>query len=125
MIIEHVHLQIKADQSLEFEQAFQQAKEIIYPMSGLNAVQLIKNINDDHRYILMIFWDQLEDHTEGFRTSEGYQQWKTLLHPFYDPQPEVEYYQPCMMLMNGHRRTCRSLQLVLKSVIHMRSLWNL
>ena len=98
MIIEHVHLQIKADQSTGFEQAFQQAKEIIHPMSGLNAVQLIKNTNDEHRYILMIFWDRLEDHTEGFRQSEAYQQWKTLLHPFYDPHPEVEYYQPCMML---------------------------
>lgn len=98
MIIEHVHLQIRPNQSLAFEQAFQRAKEIIYPMTGLNAVQLIKHIHDEHRYILMIFWDRLEDHTEGFRQSEAYQEWKALLHPFYDPHPEVEYYQPCMML---------------------------
>ena len=98
MIIEHVHLRIKPEQSQAFEAAFKQAKQCIYPMSGLNAVQLIKNIQDEHRYILLVFWDKLEDHTEGFRKSAEYQQWKALLHPFYDPMPTVEYYQPCMFL---------------------------
>ena len=45
-----------------------------------------------------MYWDKREDHTEGFRKSVEYQQWKTLLHPFYDPMPEVEYYQPCMLM---------------------------
>lgn len=98
MIIEHVHLTIKPNQSQAFEAAFQKAKVIIYPMAGLNAVQLIKNVQDDHRYILMIFWDHIEDHTEGFRKSAAYQEWKALLHPFYDPMPIVEYYQPQMLL---------------------------
>lgn len=98
MIIEHVHLTIKPNQSQAFEVAFQKAKAIIYLMVGLNAVQLIKNVQDDHRYILMIFWDHIEDHTEGFRKSAAYQEWKALLHPFYDPMPIVEYYQPQMLL---------------------------
>ncbi len=46
MIIEHVHLNIKPNQSEDFELAFQTAKEIIYPMEGLNAVQLIKHVED-------------------------------------------------------------------------------
>lgn len=98
MIIEHVHLTIRPDQSQAFEAAFKHAKELIYPMSGLNAVQLIKNIEDAQRYILLVFWDKVEDHTEGFRKSVEYQQWKALLHPFYDPMPTVEYYAPCMLL---------------------------
>ncbi|MBY3626291.1 antibiotic biosynthesis monooxygenase [Acinetobacter sp. CUI P1] len=98
MIIEHVHLTIKPNQSQAFETAFQKAKAIIYLMAGLNAVQLIKNVQDDHRYILMIFWDHIEDHTEGFRKSAAYQEWKALLHHFYDPMPIVEYYQPQMLL---------------------------
>lgn len=98
MIIEHVHLHIKPEQSQAFEAAFKQAKAFIYPMSGFNAVQLIKNMQDEQHYILLVFWDKLEDHTEGFRQSAEYQHWKALLHPFYDPMPTVEYYQPCMML---------------------------
>ncbi len=98
MIIEHVPLNIKLGQSDAFERAFQKAKEIIYPMQGLNAVQLIKHLDQPDRYILMVFWDHLEDHTEGFRKSDAYEEWKALLHPFYESMPILEYYQPCMML---------------------------
>jgi len=45
-------------------------------MEGLNAVQLIKHVEDQHRYILMVFWDRVENHTEGFRKSPEYQSGK-------------------------------------------------
>lgn len=96
MIIEHVHLTIKPQQSQAFEQAFEKATAFIAVAKGFNEVQLIKNTENEQSYILLVFWDCLEDHTEGFRQSEAYQQWKTLLHPFYDPMPQVEYYQPCI-----------------------------
>lgn len=102
MIIEHVHLNIKADQHQAFKQAFESAKMIIYPMQGLNAVQLIQHNDDPHRYILMVFWDKIEDHTEGFRLSDAYQHWKELLHPFYASMPVVEYYQPCILLKKNN-----------------------
>ncbi|MFN5341277.1 MAG: antibiotic biosynthesis monooxygenase, partial [Roseiflexaceae bacterium] len=31
-------------------------------------------------------------HTVGFRQSPQYQEWKRLLHHFYDPFPTVEHY---------------------------------
>lgn len=98
MIIEHVHLNIKPNQSQNFEQAFQQAKDVIAPMHGLNSVQLIKHVDDEQRYVMIIVWDTLEDHVEGFRKSEAYQEWRALLHHFYDPRPKLEYYQPCISL---------------------------
>ena len=60
-------------------------------------MQLIKHMQQD-RYILMVLWDQIENHTEGFRKSSAYQEWKALLQPFYEPMPTVEYYQPCMLM---------------------------
>lgn len=98
MIIEHVHLTVKSGLSADFELAFEQAKQIIAPMQGLKAVQLIKSIEHENAYILLIFCDRLEDHQQGFRQSAAYQSWKKLLHPFYDRMPTVEYYQPCMLL---------------------------
>jgi heme-degrading monooxygenase HmoA len=41
---------------------------------------------------LLVWWNRLEDHTVGFRGSPEYQEWKRLLHHFYDPFPEVEHY---------------------------------
>ena len=98
MIIEHVYLQIKPDQSQAFEQSFQKAIAFIRVSKGFNEVRLIKNIQNEHHYILMVIWNMLEDHIEGFRKSEAYLEWKALLHPFYDPMPTVEYYQSCVIL---------------------------
>jgi len=45
------------------------------------------------RYLLLVRWRSLEDHTEGFRKSAPYLEWKRLLHHFYDPFPTVEHYE--------------------------------
>ena len=34
--------------------------------------------------------DRLEDHLEGFRGSLQYQEWRRLLHGFFEPFPVVE-----------------------------------
>ncbi len=98
MIIEHVHLKIKPNQSQAYEQAFELAKHLIAKMHGFNSFQLIKHYQDEQHYILMVIWDTIEDHIEGFRQSAEYQEWRALLHPFYDPMPQLEYYQPCILL---------------------------
>ena len=42
--------------------------------------------------MLLVEWDSLEAHTEGFRGSPAYQEWRALLHHFYDPHPVVEHF---------------------------------
>ena len=59
---------------------------------------MVSNANSSRTYatpILLVQWETLEAHTEGFRKSEKYSQWKELLYHFYDPFPIpiVEHYQ--------------------------------
>lgn len=93
MILEVAILDVKPGETEAFEQAFQQAQTIISSMAGYGSHQLQKCIEKDNRYLLLVTWQTLEDHTQGFRESEEYQQWKDLLHHFYDPFPTVEHYQ--------------------------------
>ncbi|MBE9070625.1 antibiotic biosynthesis monooxygenase [Leptolyngbya cf. ectocarpi LEGE 11479] len=93
MILEVAILNVKLGETEAFEKAFQQAQIIISSMAGYGGHQLQKCIEKDNRYILLVTWQTLEDHTQGFRGSEEYQQWKALLHHFYDPFPTVEHYQ--------------------------------
>ena len=51
-------------------------------------------LENPHRYLLLVRWETLEAHTEGFRGSPEYQRWRALLHHFYEPFPTVEHYQP-------------------------------
>jgi heme-degrading monooxygenase HmoA len=39
-------------------------------------------------------WETLEDHTVGFRQSARYEEWRVLLHHFYEPFPVVEHFAP-------------------------------
>lgn len=92
MILEVAILDVKSGLREEFELAFAQAQKIISSMPGYINHQLQKCVEKENRYILLVNWEKLEDHTEGFRKSAQYQDWKTLLHHFYDPFPEVEHY---------------------------------
>ncbi len=92
MILEVAILDVKPGREKEFEAAFSEAQKIISSMDGYISHQLQKCIEKDNRYILLVNWQTLEDHTIGFRGSEQYQEWRRLLHHFYDPFPEVEHY---------------------------------
>ena len=93
MILEVAILDVKPGELDAFEAAFQQAQSIISSMAGYGSHQLQKCIEKENRYILLVTWQTLEDHTQGFRSSEEYLQWKALLHHFYDLFPVVEHYQ--------------------------------
>lgn len=92
MILEVAVLDVKPGQEKEFELAFGKAQEIISSMDGYISHQLQKCIENTSRYILLVNWQTLEDHTVGFRESEQYQDWRKALHHFYEPFPEVQHY---------------------------------
>ena len=93
MILEVAILNVRADDAVAFERAFAEAKTIIASMPGFLALELHKCVELQNRYLLLVQWRSVEDHTEGFRKSPDYQRWKALLHHFYDPFPTVEHYQ--------------------------------
>ncbi|SNS96925.1 antibiotic biosynthesis monooxygenase family protein [Rhodococcoides kyotonense] len=94
MILEHALLHVIPAQTDEFEAIFAQAKSIISSMPGFRSVRLSRGIEQPSVYLLLVEWDTLEDHTERFRGSAEYQQWKALLHHFYAPFPVVEHFEP-------------------------------
>ncbi|WP_050064989.1 antibiotic biosynthesis monooxygenase [Rhodococcus sp. RD6.2] len=77
----------------EFESAFGHAKQIVAGMPGFRSLSLSRCIERPGAYLLLLEWDALEDHTKGFRGSPEYQQWRRLLHHFYEPFPTVEHYE--------------------------------
>jgi heme-degrading monooxygenase HmoA len=93
MILEVAILDVKPSMVNEFETAFKIASTIIASMPGYISHELQRCIETTNRYILLVRWQKLEDHTIGFRQSPEYQEWRSLLHHFYDPFPTVEHYE--------------------------------
>jgi heme-degrading monooxygenase HmoA len=94
MILEHAVLDVRPGEAQRFEAAFAQAEAIIASMPGFRSLRLGRCVEQPSRYLLLVEWERLEDHTEGFRGSEEFQRWRALLHHFYDPFPTVEHYEP-------------------------------
>jgi len=93
MILEKATLDVTPGREAEFESAFSQASSIIASMDGYISHQLQHCMEAPNRYLLLVQWETLEAHTVGFRGSPEYQEWKKLLHHFYDPFPTVEHYE--------------------------------
>ncbi len=92
VIVEHAVLSVTPAQEDEFEACFAKAKTIIASMDGFRSLTLLRCIERRNAYLLIVEWNRLEDHTEGFRGSAQYQEWRRMLHHFYDPFPTVEHY---------------------------------
>jgi heme-degrading monooxygenase HmoA len=92
MITEHAILSIKSGEEAEFETAFAEARPIIESMKGFRSLTLLRGIESPSHYLLLVDWDSVEDHVIGFRESPRYEDWRRLLHHFYDPFPDVEHF---------------------------------
>jgi heme-degrading monooxygenase HmoA len=94
MILEHAVLDVIPGQEDSFEQAFQKARPIISSVPGFHSLRLSQCVERPNRYLFLVEWERLEDHMEGFRGSDQYDEWRHLLHHFYDPFPLVEHFAP-------------------------------
>lgn len=92
MVLEHALLTVRPGEQEAFRTAFARARRHIAGVRGFRRLSLSRCLERDTGYLLLVEWDRLEDHTEGFRGSPAYQEWKAVLHGFYEPFPVVEHY---------------------------------
>lgn len=93
MIVEVAVLDVRAGSEAAFEAAFARARPLIAATPGFMGLSLRRCIETPARYLLTVDWRALEDHSIGFRQSARYEQWRDLLHGFYEPFPHVEHFE--------------------------------
>jgi heme-degrading monooxygenase HmoA len=94
MVLEVAILNVRDGWTDEFESAFESAQAILVAQAGYQRHELRRCVEAETRYLLLVWWDTLESHTRGFRGSDQYEEWKELLHHYYEPFPAVEHYTP-------------------------------
>jgi heme-degrading monooxygenase HmoA len=92
MILESALLDVKPGEEAAFEAAIKEARPLIAATPGFRAIAVRRCLETPNRYLLLVEWEKLEDHTIGFRQSARYEKWRALLHHFYDPFPRVEHF---------------------------------
>ena len=91
-VIEKAVLPVKPGREAEFELAFATARHIIAGMPGFRGLSRARGVERPSEYLLLVRWDSVEHHEVGFRGSPEYQEWRALLHEFYDPFPVVDHF---------------------------------
>jgi len=93
MILEVADIRIAPGQQTAFDEAIVRGVDtVIAKAKGFRGYKVNKGIESPERYILMIFWDTLENHTVDFRQSEAFQQWRAIVGPFFAVPPAVEHF---------------------------------
>jgi heme-degrading monooxygenase HmoA len=93
VITEHAVLEVIPGQEDAFVEAMGTAKALIAASPGFVSLRVERCIERPSCFLLLVEWERLEDHTEGFRGSAAYEEWRTALHHFYDPFPVVEHFE--------------------------------
>jgi heme-degrading monooxygenase HmoA len=93
MILELAIIEIKEGTNAAFEKNLDQAQHVLSQAEGYLGHEFKKCIERNNRYILLIKWTTLTAHTEGFRGSELFKEWRSLIGHFFETPPLVEHYE--------------------------------
>jgi heme-degrading monooxygenase HmoA len=93
MILELATIDIKQGTNTDFEGNLEKAQHVISQSKGYISHQFQKCVEQENRYVLLIRWETLEDHTKGFRESELFKEWRALIGPYFESAPNVQHYE--------------------------------
>ena len=94
MILEVADIRIAPGRNADFDAAIRRGVEsVIAKAKGFRGYQVHKGVESPERYLLLIRWDTLENHTVDFRESPAFAEWRAIVGPFFAQPPQVEHFE--------------------------------
>ena len=93
MILEIADIRIVPGQQAAFDEAIQRAlTSVVSRARGMRGWKVNRGVESPERYVLMIFWETLEDHVQHFRGGPLFGQWRGIVGPYFAAPPAVEHF---------------------------------
>ncbi|HXX83217.1 MAG TPA: antibiotic biosynthesis monooxygenase family protein [Casimicrobiaceae bacterium] len=93
MILEVAEFRIKPGTQSAFDAAIRRGVEtVIAKAKGFRGYKIQKGIDSPARYLLLIYWDSVENHTVDFRQSPAFQEWRAFVSPYFASPPVAEHF---------------------------------
>jgi len=93
MILEIVDFTIRPGTQAEFGVAVERGVQAtIAKALGYRRHELQHCIETPERFVLLIEWETLENHTVDFRSSAAFVQWREIVGPYFAKPPQVEHF---------------------------------
>jgi heme-degrading monooxygenase HmoA len=94
MILEIADIRIAPGRQAEFNEAIKRGVEtVIANAKGYSGYKVNHSVETPERYVLMIYWQTLENHTIDFRQSPAFTEWRSIVGPFFAQPPFVEHFE--------------------------------
>jgi heme-degrading monooxygenase HmoA len=92
VILERALITVKPGQAEAFKLAFAKARPHIEGSNGCRKVEMRQGIEHPDDFLLLVWWDTLEDHNIGFRESPAFTEWRAILGPLFAAPPAVVHH---------------------------------
>ncbi|MEO6895614.1 MAG: antibiotic biosynthesis monooxygenase [Caldimonas sp.] len=93
MILEVADIRIPPGKNAEFEVAIARGvTTVISKAAGFRSHKVQRGVESPERYLLMIEWATLENHTVDFRQGPLFPEWRAIVGPFFAQPPHVEHF---------------------------------
>ena len=91
MVLEIAQIDVKPGMEADFESAAAKAMPLFKRAKGCISMTLQRSHEKPQRYRLFLQWATLENHTQDFRGSADWQEWRNLASPYFATPPDVEH----------------------------------
>jgi heme-degrading monooxygenase HmoA len=92
VILERALISVKEGQAEAFKAAFAKARPHIAGAKGFDKCEMRQGIEKPEDFLLLVWWQTLEDHIIGFRESPAFLQWRAILGPLFAAPPQVVHH---------------------------------
>lgn len=93
MVLEVAEIKVTPGQEDAFKEAYRSARELVRVSPGLRTMRMTQGIESPSRFVLLIEWDSVEAHEQGFRETDRYAKWREAIGPYFAQPPLVEHFE--------------------------------
>ncbi|NUQ90189.1 MAG: antibiotic biosynthesis monooxygenase [Glycomyces artemisiae] len=91
MVLEVAEIKITPGQEDAFKEAYRGARAFVEASPGCRSVRMTQGVENPSRFVLLIEWDSVEAHEQGFRETDRFSKWREAIGPFFAEPPFVEH----------------------------------
>jgi heme-degrading monooxygenase HmoA len=92
MVLEIAQIDVRPGDEEAFIKAYAEARALVAESPGCLSVRMTRGVESPSRFVLLVEWETLDAHTEGFRASDRFPQWRGLIGPYFASPPQVEHF---------------------------------
>jgi heme-degrading monooxygenase HmoA len=92
MVLEVATIEVRPGAEAAFVAAYQQVRSEVSTSPGCRSVRMTRGVESPSRFVLLVEWDSVEAHVDGFRASDRFVRWRQAIGPHLAAPPVVEHF---------------------------------